>query len=62
MWSLLPGFCTAPIDLSTAFTPDFARTLGTVLKEAGLEIRKIVCVSLKQLAVDVGKRSEQFSF
>lgn len=47
MWSLLPSFCTDPVDISKAFRP-LARILGTALKEKA-ELRPVVCQGLNQL-------------
>ena len=47
IWSLLPGFCTAPVDLLQSFRP-LARLLGTALNERP-DLRSIVCHALQLL-------------
>ena len=47
VWSLLPGFCTEPIDLEQSFRP-IARILGTALNERQ-DLRAIVCQALRLL-------------
>lgn len=48
VWSLLPGFCDLPIDLSSAFSDEFATYLAEKLyKEVGL--RSVICKALRTL-------------
>ncbi|KAK0674433.1 putative ribosomal RNA-processing protein 12 [Cercophora samala] len=48
IWSILPGYCDLPLDLTEAFDKTFAETLTTLLYEQ-VELRLDVCRSLKAL-------------
>lgn len=56
IWSLLPGFCSAPVDMCQSFS-GIARILGTALKEKA-ELRPIVCHALKHL-IDSSKEKSK---
>ncbi|XP_059981512.1 RRP12-like protein isoform X3 [Lagenorhynchus albirostris] len=47
IWTLLPGFCTRPTDVATAFK-GLARTLGTAISERP-DLRVTVCQALRTL-------------
>ncbi|ELR52465.1 RRP12-like protein [Bos mutus] len=47
IWTLLPGFCTRPTDVATAFK-GLARTLGTAISERP-DLRVTVCQALRSL-------------
>ncbi|XP_059755485.1 RRP12-like protein [Balaenoptera ricei] len=47
IWTLLPGFCTRPTDVATAFK-GLARTLGTTISERP-DLRVTVCQALRTL-------------
>uniref|UniRef100_A0A3Q2H6C9 Ribosomal RNA processing 12 homolog n=1 Tax=Equus caballus TaxID=9796 RepID=A0A3Q2H6C9_HORSE len=47
IWTLLPGFCTRPTDVTTAFK-GLARTLGTAISERP-DLRVTVCQALRTL-------------
>ncbi|XP_058399637.1 RRP12-like protein isoform X2 [Diceros bicornis minor] len=47
IWTLLPGFCTRPTDVATAFK-GLARTLGTAISERP-DLRVTVCQGLRTL-------------
>ncbi|KAM5271621.1 RRP12-like protein isoform 3-T3 [Ctenodactylus gundi] len=47
IWTLLPGFCTKPMDVATSFK-GLARTLGTAISERP-DLRVTVCQALRTL-------------
>ena len=57
IWFLLPGFCSAPVDVCQSFS-GLARILGTALKE-NAQLRPIVCQALK-LLIDSSKDNGQY--
>jgi ribosomal RNA-processing protein 12 len=48
IWSILPGYCDLPLDLSEAFDKEFAEMLTTLLYEQ-IDMRLDVCRALKAL-------------
>ncbi|KAH6621285.1 NUC173 domain-containing protein [Chaetomium sp. MPI-SDFR-AT-0129] len=48
IWSILPGYCDLPLDLTEAFDKEFAEMLTTLLYEQ-VELRLDVCRALKAL-------------
>ena len=54
LWSLLPGFCRQPTDISVSF-PSLARILGTALSDRE-DLRTVVASALRQLVE--GSREE----
>ena len=57
MWSLLPGFCREPKDVSVSF-PVLARILGTALSERE-ELRVTIATSLRQLVESSREKGEE---
>ena len=48
IWTLLPGYCNLPLDLSTAFDQSFAEKLANMLYEQ-TELRVDICKALQML-------------
>lgn len=48
IWSLLPGYCDLPLDLTEAFDQSFAEMLANVLYQK-VELRSDICKSLQNL-------------
>ena len=48
IWSLLPGYCSSPLDLSSAFDQSFAEILSNILYKQ-TEVRTEVCKALQLL-------------
>ncbi|KAM8923920.1 RRP12-like protein [Pelodytes ibericus] len=55
IWTMLPGFCTKPTDISTSFK-GLARTLGTAINDRS-DLRLTVCQALRTL-ISKGCESE----
>ncbi|BFZ64427.1 pre-rRNA processing protein [Saitoella coloradoensis] len=53
IWSLLPGYCSLPTDLTEAFTEQIAELMANILYKQ-VELRPIICQSL-QLLVEKNK-------
>ena len=63
IWSLLPGYCAAPLDLMTAFDKSFGEMLGNLLYSQ-TELRADICRALQTLvesnqAIATNDASEQ---
>ena len=50
IWALLPGYCTLPLDLTTAFDKNFAELLANLLYK-NVELRPDICKALQMLVV-----------
>ena len=50
IWALLPGYCTLPLDLTTAFDKGFAELLANFLYK-NVELRPDICKALQMLVV-----------
>lgn len=50
IWALLPGYCTLPLDLTTAFDKSFAELLANFLYK-NVELRPDICKALQMLVV-----------
>lgn len=48
IWALLPGYCDAPLDLTTAFDQTFAELLANLLYKQ-IELRADICKALQML-------------
>ena len=48
IWALLPGYCTFPLDLTTAFDQEFAELLSNLLYKQ-TELRSDICKALQKL-------------
>ena len=55
IWSILPGYCNLPLDLSVAFDQGFAELLSNLLYQQ-TELRVDICKAL-QLLVDTNKET-----
>ena len=63
IWALLPGYCSAPLDLTTAFDKSFGEMLGNLLYSQ-TELRADICRALQTLvesnqAIVTSEASEQ---
>lgn len=62
IWTMLPGFCTCPVDLLASFK-GIARVLGMAINERA-DLRLIVCQALRTIinkSCSAGKRTRMFT-
>lgn len=61
IWTMLPGFCTSPVDLLTSFK-GIARVLGMAINERA-DLRLTVCQALRTIitkSCSTGERMHMF--